>query len=675
MTIRTTVLPGGIPQVSIDASTGNESYPLPAGYAAGRRLIVRRVDSGATYTATVTVPTGGSIDGVTDGTVTIGADLEVTFEAGDGNAWQTTGSLKAIAAAVAARPELTGAYTAPDVIAPAPTGVAATDRAALLAAIAATPSGGILRLRRGTYAVDQAVTIDRHITIEGTSMSETFLTAGAGGALNHPNSPGGAGTVIRQDTAATDVIALSGGAYSVHLRDFMVTFGSGIIHTNTGHGFNFSSTTVPGGGGHATGLTASTLRNLVVYGHDGNHYGFVLLNPLYGTFQHLFTHGGGGFLVQCDSFEGNFGNLVLTHSYVELYNSGTADAYKLAARTNSGATGWLNLCTFIRPQANITGAAATAGTQKLWNSNGGAALPSGIDVISPDLETNASNLIDFGGVNSGTSVRATGIMNGTPTGGFDGGPGANYQAFTTAGTFSFKTSYNTSRVRIRATGGGGGGAGGGSALTSGGVTTQVGGGGGGAGHVTDAVVAVTPNTTYTVTVGAAGTAGAGGALNGNAGTAGGTGVRSSFHTLVRADGGAGGAAGGANSTTAVGGGIFGRGSSGTTTTQNIPGCGGPSQNPNGITAIPMPPGVVGGGGGGAATATNGGGGGSAATAGFPAYTPPGGGASGASGTAAGVDGTAATTNGCGGGGGGGGAPGGAGGNGGAAAAGSIEVWW
>jgi YD repeat-containing protein len=106
MTIRTTVLPGGTPQVSIDATANAETYQLPAGYAAGRRLIIRRVDSGATYTATVTVPTGGSIDGVTDGTLT----LEVTFEAGDGNAWQTTGSLKAIAAAVAARPELTGTY-------------------------------------------------------------------------------------------------------------------------------------------------------------------------------------------------------------------------------------------------------------------------------------------------------------------------------------------------------------------------------------------------------------------------------------------------------------------------------------------------------------------------------------------------------------------------------------
>jgi glycerophosphoryl diester phosphodiesterase len=110
MTIRTTVFPGGIPQVSIDASTGNETYQLPAGYAAGRRLLVRRVDSGATYTVTVTVPTGGSIDGVTDGTLTVGADLEVTFEAGDGNAWQSTGSGRALAASLAASSAFTGTY-------------------------------------------------------------------------------------------------------------------------------------------------------------------------------------------------------------------------------------------------------------------------------------------------------------------------------------------------------------------------------------------------------------------------------------------------------------------------------------------------------------------------------------------------------------------------------------
>lgn len=252
----------------------------------------------------------------------------------------------------------------------------------------------------------------------------------------------------------------------------------------------------------------------------------------------------------------------------------------------------------------------------------------------------------------------------------------NYQKFTASG--SFLTPDGITRVRVRAIGGGGGSGGAGSALTSGGVTTQAGSGGGGAGLATDAVVSVTPGTTYTVTIGSGGTAGVGGAVNGNAGTNGGAGGRSSFQSLVRADGGAGGSGSAANSVATVGGGMAGRVGSTSTSTDGIPGQGGPGRGSlGGVTASPVTPGMVGGGGGGGATATLGGGAGSASPSDFPAYAGQSGGNTGASANANGVDGVApaATAYGCGASGAGGGAPGGTGGNGQVGAAGLVEVWW
>lgn len=50
----------------VDATSGNETVPLPARFATQRRYVVRRLDASAN-TVTVTVPSGGSIDGVTAG--------------------------------------------------------------------------------------------------------------------------------------------------------------------------------------------------------------------------------------------------------------------------------------------------------------------------------------------------------------------------------------------------------------------------------------------------------------------------------------------------------------------------------------------------------------------------------------------------------------------------------
>jgi hypothetical protein len=561
------------------------------------------------------------------------------------------------------------------VVAPAPTGVAATDRANLVTAIAAVPAGGKLLLPGDAtlaYVIDQALVITKNMTIEGVTLSETWKDQSNSGALNHPVGATVAGAVIQQATAATDVIQITGAASSVHLRNLGLTFAAAIAG-NTGHGVNATPPTY-GGGGHQSGLLSAQWENVVVSGHDGNHYAFYLLNSMYCTLRHLRSYSGGGLYVECDSFEGNFGNLVVEHIYVDLIAAGSANGVHLASRQPRGASaGLLNMLTFVRPQVNLTSAAATQGTQAPWKSNGGANEPDAVVLLAPDLEvqpTSSGSVADFGST-GGTTVIRGGLVNKVPANGIPGVTG--YKLFTSSGSFTVPG--GVTQVRFRVVGGGGGGGGAGSALTSGGVTNQVGGAGGGCGAAVDGVKTVVPFQTLTITVGAAGTSGPGGAANGAAGTVGGNGGQSQIDSdnNTKASGGGGGAGSTANSSTAASGGYYARG--GNTSAANVPGFGGNAQSPNGLGGIQIPPGMTPGAGGGAANATLGGGAGGANGASFPSGISTSGGSQGASATANGVNGQTATASGSGGGGGGGGAPGGTGGNGGAGAAGQIGLWW
>lgn len=136
--------------------------------------------------------------------------------------------------------------------------------------------------------------------------------------------------------------------------------------------------------------------------------------------------------------------------------------------------------------------------------------------------------------------------------------GQAVQTYSTAGTFNFTVPAGVTSITVETRGAGGGG---------GGVTaTSAAAGGGGGGGYAQAVIPVTPGTSYTVIVGAAGTAGT------TAGTNGGTGGSSSFDgATVSAAGGVGGVgtttttpgtggAGGAGLTGSI---LFGGGTGGT----------------------------------------------------------------------------------------------------------------
>lgn len=269
---------------------------------------------------------------------------------------------------------------------------------------------------------------------------------------------------------------------------------------------------------------------------------------------------------------------------------------------------------------------------------------------------------------------------------------SNYVVFTSSGSWSIPSGVTT--IKIRAIQGGGGGGGGGS--TNSATTYQGGGTGGGAGVVVDQAVALSSDTSLTITVGAGGTGGSAGASGGNGGGFGGAGgettVVGAQSTTVYADTGTTGnpnmqnrgIPSSANNTFNNPGGSYGGGPWYVSSQENYalaagPGCGGGTSNyqeilgggPSGAPFIC----VVGAGAGANSNAagTTGGNGGAAQQSGTAVVQQKGG--SGQTATAAGGNGQTATQPGCGGGGGGGGANGGAGGAGGAGAAGQVEIWW
>jgi Head domain of trimeric autotransporter adhesin len=275
------------------------------------------------------------------------------------------------------------AFIAPAVVAPAATGVAATDTAALQAAIAATPVGGKLYIPNGVYALNATLTLTNHITIEGEASTAAYRNATGGGPPQWPGAtPYLTGVVLRMTVPGTDALRLVGSGKSYNLANFGVLFDSTLA--TTGHGINGTPTQTYTDG-LDYGPTDCKWSNLSVYGHDGNHYAYVLANFQYVEHYGLRSYHGGGFLFVGDGTTENWGNLVSINPYVVLTKTGSASGYEFNSVKAWPAGGSLNLMTFVRPQCNVLGAALTAGTQYAWNERRGAAVGP-MTVIGPDFE-------------------------------------------------------------------------------------------------------------------------------------------------------------------------------------------------------------------------------------------------------------------------------------------------
>lgn len=142
-------------------------------------------------------------------------------------------------------------------------------------AVASTPRGGLVFLKAGVY---EPFTVSKSVSIvgEGIFADPQNLPLDPDDILSDAG-----GTVIQVTTSETNGISLVG-TLTVSIKNFVIRF----LGNGTGSGV-YSD---PGFGN--SGLLYSTLENIIVLGHDADHYAFYLVNFLHITGKMLFSFGG-----------------------------------------------------------------------------------------------------------------------------------------------------------------------------------------------------------------------------------------------------------------------------------------------------------------------------------------------------------------------------------------------
>lgn len=219
------------------------------------------------------------------------------------------------------------------------------DTAALDAAVSACPDGGTVFLPPGVYKRTTAWVINKNINIVGAGV---FTLISSASSFAPDTDPYITGTIILQTTAGTNGITLSGSGKQVNLRDFGVKFADAIRHLDTGHGI--AGTPPPYLSGSDHGPMNCVWDNVYVFGTDGDHYGFYLINPIYCTLRRIYSFGGGGLYMYCDSYGGNYGNTTIEDCQLYLWQAGTSSGLYIDGRSAPGAgTGVMSLIALIRP--------------------------------------------------------------------------------------------------------------------------------------------------------------------------------------------------------------------------------------------------------------------------------------------------------------------------------------
>lgn len=234
---------------------------------------------------------------------------------------------------------------------------AADDTAAIQAALNAAAGGGKVLLGNRVYRITDALSVPKNVTLEGIGIHPTRQSLNV--SLTFDTITGLYGSIIRQDTAGKNVLNVTDAAGASHIKKLGLTFGTAIRHRNTGHGiFGVPSTMYQSG--HDHGVCEGLWEDIVVFGHDGNHYGVYTINPLLLNFERVRTYGGGGIYMECDSYGGNYGNAIFNGWYSMVYCLGTAHGGYFKGRA-SGSAGLLNLLEFHRFQCNLHSTSAFPG--------------------------------------------------------------------------------------------------------------------------------------------------------------------------------------------------------------------------------------------------------------------------------------------------------------------------
>lgn len=263
---------------------------------------------------------------------------------------------------------------------------------------AAVAAGKGLDLGADMWPINDRLQIPGNLSIRAAGAYEVWDTVQHSSQTEVPGAaPWVAGGGFIQKTAAKNIIEIPATGACVHLRDMVLRFDDAIAFQNTGHGI-YAVPTALYNTKPDNGPAACRWDNVVVFGHDGNHYAFYLVNFNYPTMSHLRGYGGGGIYYECSTdYYTNYGNAVIINPYFNLFCSGSAHGYHLKSGSAGSSPNLLNLITMLRPQVNAYDVSAAAlkaafpaivtppnsATQLLYKDEND---PLNVTLIDPDFE-------------------------------------------------------------------------------------------------------------------------------------------------------------------------------------------------------------------------------------------------------------------------------------------------
>lgn len=216
--------------------------------------------------------------------------------------------------------------------------------------------GGKIEAEPGkTYELTDELVITQSITVEGGGVQSVWgLMDNAESRIIACEIPTKApylkGTVFKQNTAGKNVLTITAAGESVNLRHFGIRFADNIRFSNTGHGIRcLPPVNTADNPKREFGMFDSRWDSVFVWGVDGNHYAFSVVNQVLCTFTHLRGFGGGGLELHSEINMTAPGNSVIIHPYFALFAGGTA--HGIYIHTDGTALGNI-LNVFLRPQVN-----------------------------------------------------------------------------------------------------------------------------------------------------------------------------------------------------------------------------------------------------------------------------------------------------------------------------------
>jgi hypothetical protein len=269
------------------------------------------------------------------------------------------------------------------------------DTTAIQAAVnAAQATNGIVWFDTGTYKITKEILATNPCAFHGSFAAPLF-----GKNSVYPNTsavmvaqaPYLTGAVIVQTTAYSNILHLRPSSSAINVENLGLKFADTIKFTTTGHGILCDAPT-NSGYGYDWGLQGASWQNVFVYGHDGNHYAFKLINYQLDSFINLQGYGGGGIESYCDSFfpsaSQSAGNSAFYAPYFCTTIGGAAHGYYLHASAASGQGNYL--ITFVRPQSffNMRGTNQPTTSQYQFYADDKTAI---LDCYGGDWESGPGN--------------------------------------------------------------------------------------------------------------------------------------------------------------------------------------------------------------------------------------------------------------------------------------------